>query len=206
MLKYFTDSTIKSYMAKFAIETTVFNGYEGEKVGLSIRRVIDHWTIRGKFSSVHPDLRRKGIVSIEVGDTDFIFHREEESTRKNKYQCEAERGRLEGNSAYLKKNFAAAMTQYGRALSRDPQNIVLWSNLAAVMFEVNAFNEVRFLHIDVYFQCIWMCQMAVKVGKDTKADKEKILKAEQRAQRASTKLGMLKVSKEEKEKGDRWYV
>ena len=206
MLKYFTDSTIKSYMAKFAIETTVFNGYEGEEVGSSIRRVIDHWTIRGKFCSVHPGLKRRGIVSIEVGDTGFIFHREEKPTRKNIDQCEAEKGRLKGNSAYLKKDFAAAVTQYERALSREPQNIVLWSNLAAVMFELKAFKEVKFLHIDLLCQCIWMCQMAVRVGKDTKVDKEKIRKAEQRAQRASTALGMLKISKEEKVKGDRWYV
>ena len=54
---------------KFAIERTFLNTFitTMEEVGAAIREVIKFYTIRGKFSSVHPDLAAEGITRIEVG-------------------------------------------------------------------------------------------------------------------------------------------
>ena len=42
-------------------------------VGAAIRNIIQFSTIRGKFSSVHPDLFAIGIVGVDVGDEGLIF-------------------------------------------------------------------------------------------------------------------------------------
>ena len=36
------------------------------ELGSVIQEVIHYYTLRGKFSSVHPELRREGIVRVEV--------------------------------------------------------------------------------------------------------------------------------------------
>ena len=38
-----------------------------------IKEIIQHKTIRGKFSSVHPDLAAEGITRVEVGEEGFHF-------------------------------------------------------------------------------------------------------------------------------------
>ena len=45
---------------------------DGE-LGSIIREVIHSRKLRGKFSSVHPELRRKGIMKVEVGDEGLHF-------------------------------------------------------------------------------------------------------------------------------------
>ena len=47
-----------------------------EKLGDLIQEVIYDFTIRGKFSSIHPELRRGGIIRVEVGKEGFRFIRE----------------------------------------------------------------------------------------------------------------------------------
>ena len=41
-----------------------------------IIKVINYFTIRGTFNSVHPDLRVQGVTRVEVGEHGFIFHRD----------------------------------------------------------------------------------------------------------------------------------
>ena len=47
-----------------------------EGLGDFIQKVIHYYTLRGKFSSVHPELRREGIVRVEVGKEGFNFIRD----------------------------------------------------------------------------------------------------------------------------------
>ena len=47
-----------------------------EELGDAIRDVIHYYTLRGKFSSVHPELRRGGIIKVEVGKDGLHFIRD----------------------------------------------------------------------------------------------------------------------------------
>ena len=53
-----------------------------EDLGKAIQEVIHYHTLRGKFSSVHPELRREGIVRVDVGEKGLHFVREEEDNNK----------------------------------------------------------------------------------------------------------------------------
>ena len=44
-----------------------------EEVGAAIKEIIHYQTIRGKFSSVHPDLAAEGITRVEVGEEGLHF-------------------------------------------------------------------------------------------------------------------------------------
>ena len=44
-----------------------------EEFGDVIQDLIHHRTLRGKFSSVHPALRREGIIRVEVGKEGLHF-------------------------------------------------------------------------------------------------------------------------------------
>ena len=42
-------------------------------LGMAIKMIIHYKTIRGKFSSVHPDLAAEGITRVEVGEEGLHF-------------------------------------------------------------------------------------------------------------------------------------
>ena len=44
-----------------------------EELGKAIQDVIHDKTLRGKFSSVHPELRREGIARVDVGERGLHF-------------------------------------------------------------------------------------------------------------------------------------
>ena len=75
ILKYCTGSSARSYQCKFAVNETFKNkSIESmEELGAAIKEVMEYKTIRGKFSSVHPDLAAKGIVKVEVGEEGLYF-------------------------------------------------------------------------------------------------------------------------------------
>ena len=75
ILKYCTGSSARSYQCKFAINSVFTNkGIEGmEEVGPALKKIIHYKTLRGKFSSVHPDLAAEGITKIEVGEEGLFF-------------------------------------------------------------------------------------------------------------------------------------
>ena len=75
ILKYCTGSSAKSYQCKFAVSTVFGNkNIKGmEEVGSALKEVIHYQTIRGKFSSVHPDLAAEGITRVEVGKEGLHF-------------------------------------------------------------------------------------------------------------------------------------
>ena len=75
ILKFCTGSSAKSYQCKFAIGDVLTNKYVSnvEELGNVIQEVIHYYTLRGKFSSVHPELRREGIIRVEVGKEGLHF-------------------------------------------------------------------------------------------------------------------------------------
>ena len=77
ILKYCTGSSARSYQCKFAVNGAFLNkSIESmEEVGAAIKEVINFKTIRGKFSSVHPDLAAEGITRVEVGEEGLHFIR-----------------------------------------------------------------------------------------------------------------------------------
>ena len=70
ILKYCTGSSARSYQVKFAMSDLFGNTCieSMEDLGASIKEIIHYNTIRGKFSSVHPDLAAEGITRVEVGE------------------------------------------------------------------------------------------------------------------------------------------
>ena len=75
IIKYCTGSSARSYQCKYAIKEAFRNKDIGgmEELGAGIREVIHYKTIRGKFSSVHPDLAAVGITRVEVGEEGLHF-------------------------------------------------------------------------------------------------------------------------------------
>ena len=75
VLKYCTGSSAKSYQCKFAMDQAFVNkGIENmEDVGPALKKLIHYRTLRGKFSSVHPDLAAEGITKVEVGEEGLFF-------------------------------------------------------------------------------------------------------------------------------------
>ena len=74
ILKYCTDSPARSYQMKFAVGQ-VFLNKSIESTERAIKEIIHYKTIRGKFSSVHPDLAAEGITRVEVGEEGLHFIR-----------------------------------------------------------------------------------------------------------------------------------
>ena len=77
LLKYCTGSSAKSYQCKFAVSRILHNkSIESmEEVAAAIKEIIHYRTLRGKFSSVHPDLAAEGITRVEVGEKGLHFIR-----------------------------------------------------------------------------------------------------------------------------------
>ena len=77
IFKFCTGSSAKSYQCKFGIPRALANRVVAtEDLGRAIQDVIHDKTLRGKFSSVHPELRREGIVRVDVGVKGLDFVRE----------------------------------------------------------------------------------------------------------------------------------
>ena len=77
ILKYCTDSSARSYQMKYAVDQAFGNKSidSTEDIGTAIKEIIHYKTIRGKFSSVHPDLAAEGITRVEVGEEGLHFIR-----------------------------------------------------------------------------------------------------------------------------------
>ncbi|TKR86655.1 hypothetical protein L596_011201 [Steinernema carpocapsae] len=86
-----------------------------------------------------------------------------------------------GNEHYKKREFEAAIENYEKAIEINPVNMTFYSNVAAVLFEQNKYDE-----------CIEKCLKAVEVGRENRADYTLIAKAFARIGNAYSKKGELK--------------
>ena len=75
ILKYCTGNSARSYQCKYAINNVLMNkNIESmEEIRAAIKEIIQFKTIRGKFSSVHPDLAAEGIARVEVEEEGIHF-------------------------------------------------------------------------------------------------------------------------------------
>ena len=77
ILKFCTGSSAKSYQCKYAIDERLHN-LNPEKIDFcdALTDVLQFPSLRGKFSSVHEDLRAEGITGVEITKDGFQFLRD----------------------------------------------------------------------------------------------------------------------------------
>ena len=97
---------------------------------------------------------------------------------------EAQKKKQEGNTAYSKKQFSQAIECYNKAIELDPGEITYYTNLAAVYFEKKD-----------YVKCVEICDKAVDVGREGRADFKLIAKALGRKGNALRRAGNLSEAK-----------
>ncbi|KAK0050301.1 stress-induced-phosphoprotein 1 [Biomphalaria pfeifferi] len=88
-----------------------------------------------------------------------------------------------GNAAYKQKNFDLALQHYEAAIQLDPTNITLHTNKGAVYFEQGKYDE-----------CIQVCEEAVNIGRENRADFKLIAKALSRIATAYLKKNELEAA------------
>ena len=77
ILRFCTGSSAKSYQCKYAIDERLHN-LNPEKIDFcdALTDVLQFPSLRGKFSSVHEDLRAEGITGVEITKDGFQFLRD----------------------------------------------------------------------------------------------------------------------------------
>ena len=75
VLKYCTGSSVTSYKVKFAVQQVFMNKEieSMDELGAAVKDIIQYKTIRGNFSSVHPDLAAEDITRVEMGEEGLHF-------------------------------------------------------------------------------------------------------------------------------------
>ena len=59
---------------KFAVDRSLDGKkYETADIGESLQRVLKYWTMRDKFSGVHPDLSKIGVTGFRINPAGLEF-------------------------------------------------------------------------------------------------------------------------------------
>ena len=59
---------------KFAVDRSLdAKKYEEAPIGQSLKRVLQYWTIAGKFTGVHPELAKIGVEEVKVTEEGLEF-------------------------------------------------------------------------------------------------------------------------------------
>ncbi|KAL1917433.1 uncharacterized protein VTP21DRAFT_3826 [Calcarisporiella thermophila] len=90
----------------------------------------------------------------------------EEKDESAKQKEEALKEKELGNQAYKQKQFEEALLHYEKAWELDNTNISILTNKGAVLFEMGKYEE-----------CIKVCEQAVEVGRELRADYKMIARA-----------------------------
>ena len=97
---------------------------------------------------------------------------------------EAQKFKQLGNDAYKKKDFPTALSNYGKAIELEPNEITYYNNIAAVYFQMKIFDK-----------CIKFCRQACKIGEENGAQSKFIFKGFERMGRALEELGDMEMAK-----------
>ncbi|GAQ78393.1 HSP70/HSP90 organizing protein HOP [Klebsormidium nitens] len=102
---------------------------------------------------------------------------DEDAREKKRRKAEAVKAKEEGNVAYKKKDFDAAIEQYTKAMELDEDDIAYRTNRAAVYLEMGKYDDA-----------IKDCDAAVEKGRELRADYKSIAKALTRKGTAYVKM------------------
>lgn len=116
-------------------------------------------------------------VDVKVPEPEPMDISEEDMAAK-KIKDEALEAKTRGNGYYKKKEFAKAIEAYEEAISLDDTNMSFYTNLAAVQFELEKYDE-----------CIEQCKKAIQIGRNHRADYAVVAKAYVRIGNAYMKKG-----------------
>ena len=85
IIKYCTGSSARSYQCKYAVKEAFRNKRieSMEEMGAALKEIIQFKTLRGKFSSVHPDLAAQGITRVELGEEGLYFISDQQPGEKS---------------------------------------------------------------------------------------------------------------------------
>ena len=176
ILKVLTASPAQSYHCKYAWNEVLIKRHSRRvkdihesEIGVALWQVIRHSVIRGKFNSVHPDLRARGIVKVEVGEKGFIFRRE--GWLETGDQDTGDIGQAEvagwvrnlGIAAFDAKEYRRALIYFEKSVNMLPESMEAWTSLGSALSEINALTEVKphfLFDLKSYAQCAWVRAVA----------------------------------------------
>lgn len=104
---------------------------------------------------------------------------DEEKEKKEK-RAASDKEKDLGNAEYKKRKFESALNHYEKAWNFDQANVAVLTNKAAVLFEMEKYNET-----------IETCQKAIDIGKEHRADFKLIARAYARIGNSHVKLNDL---------------
>ena len=161
ILKGLTGSTAQSFHCKFAWNEVLTNRHtrrvtdiDESELGIALQEVIKHRTIRGKFNSVHPDLRAQRITRLEVREDGIFFHRDDQLATRQQLEDEAKQTSVSqiaawtrrlGSAAFNTQNYPLALLHYEKSVNCDPESLDAWTSFASTLSETNALIEVHIL-------------------------------------------------------------
>ncbi|RKO90552.1 hypothetical protein BDK51DRAFT_17536 [Blyttiomyces helicus] len=90
----------------------------------------------------------------------------DEEREKKEKRANSDSEKALGNDAYKKRNFEEAIAHYDKAWDLDSTNIAVLTNKSAALFEAGRLDE-----------CIAVCEQAVEIGRELRADYKVIAKA-----------------------------
>ncbi|CAG8522981.1 11639_t:CDS:2, partial [Scutellospora calospora] len=123
-----------------------------------------------------PEPKTRDVPEPEPEPEPETVEKSEEDLKKE----EADKEKALGNDAYKKREFEKALRHYDKAWELDPTNVSILTNKAAVLFEQENYEE-----------CIKICEEAVDVGREHRADFKLIARAYGRIGNAYVKLNKL---------------
>lgn len=106
----------------------------------------------------------KSASQVPVPEPEVEMAPEEQEKKKRRMDSDSQKEL--GNNAYKKKMFKEALEYYEKAWELDPSNIAILTNKAAVLFEMEKYQD-----------SIKVCEEAIQLGRDQFADFKLIARA-----------------------------